>query len=501
MKGRIKKGIAFALSTVLLVTFLVLTNFVGICPQKVFASSPVQVISNGVDLITAINNASTDSDNPTRIELGDDFDCSTDEIVVNPLGYVVLNLGGKTLTVNNCIDVYGNLTVEGSGTLTGVSNSGGTISVHNGGVFTLVGGNIESLSLITEAVSVGHGGSFSMSDGTISSSGRIALYIVGNATISGGTIICDEQFGAAARVLQIGTLTISGGTLQGTYRSLDILGGGQATQTGGTLIGGIDVDGNSTFNFQGGTNPAYSAISFAANGGSGTMNPQGVRNGVATSLTANSFTRDGYSFDGWKDSAGNDYADGATVNINANMTLTAQWKLNSSPASTTTSGTSTAPSSAPSTSVEEDDSNDNSRDELSKKLATAIALGGEQTIEMNDRNTLSYDVMKTLQDNPNLTLVLSYSYEGKDYNVTLPGYMVKADDSIPWYGPLYLYGNYGMISANAITATPSNRTYTVVSGDTLNRVAAKLGTSVPSLVSLNKIKNPDFIREGPVLNY
>ncbi len=174
-------------------------------------------------------------------------------------------------------------------------------------------------------------------------------------------------------------------------------------------------------------------------------------------------------------------------------------------APTSTPGTSTTPSSTPSStptsSGEEDDSNDNSRDELSKKLATAIALGGQQTIEMNDRNTLSYDVMKTLQDNPNLTLVLSYSYEGKDYNVTLPGYMVKADDSIPWYGPLYLYGNYGMISANAITATPSNRTYTVVSGDTLNRVAAKLGTSVPSLVSLNKIKNPDFISEGQVLNY
>lgn len=498
MKERIKKGIAFALSTVLLVAFLVLTNFAGICPQKVFASSPAQVVSNAGDLITAIHNASTDPDNPTLIQLGADINFSGGYIVVNPGQYVVLNLGGKTLTGNDCVDVYGNLTVEGSGTLTGDSAiSRGTIRVRDGGVFTLVGGNIENLA--TEAVSVEHGGSFSMSGGTISSSYTEPLNISGNFTISGGTVECDGPSGTAVNVWANGTLTISGGTLQGSNYSVYINGGGQATQTGGTLIGEVDVI-NGTFTFQGGTNPAYSAISFAANGGSGTMNPQGVRNGVATSLTANSFTRDGYSFDGWKDSAGNDYADGATVSINANMTLTAQWKVNSSPASTTP-GTSTTPSSAPSTSGEEDDSSNESRDELSEKLATAIALGGQQTIEMNDRNTLSYDVMKTLQDNPNLTLVLSYSYEGKDYNVTLPGYMVKADDSIPWYGPLYLYGNYGMVSANAANATPSNRTYTVVSGDTLNRVAAKLGTSVPSLVSLNKIKNPDFISEGQVLNY
>lgn len=494
MKGRIKKGFAFALSTVLLVTFLVLTDFAGICPQKAFASSPVQVISNDVDLITAINNASTDSSDPTRIQLGDDIDMTSSLIEVSSGKYVVLILGGKTLTVNT-IKVYGNLAVNGPGSIIASSNDE-LVIVEQYGVFTLSRGNLESLD--GYAVTVRPDSNFFMYEGTISNSGTgVLLSIYGNATISGGTIICDNL---AARVLQTGTLTISGGTLQGAY-SLDILSGGQVTQTGGTLIGEIGVDGSSTFNFQGGTNPAYSAISFVANGGSGTMVPQGVRNGVATSLTANSFTRDGYSFDGWKDSAGNDYADGATVNINANMTLTAQWKLNSSPASTTTPGTSTASSSAPSTSVEEDDSSNESRDELSKKLATAIALGGQQTIEMNDRNTLSYDVMKTLQDNPNLTLVLSYSYEGKDYNVTLPGYMVKADDSIPWYGPLYLYGKYGMISANAITATPSNRTYTVVSGDTLNRVAAKLGTSVPSLVSLNKIKNPDFISEGQVLNY
>lgn len=42
-------------------------------------------------------------------------------------------------------------------------------------------------------------------------------------------------------------------------------------------------------------------------------------------------------------------------------------------------------------------------------------------------------------------------------------------------------------------------TYTVVSGDTLSGIAAKFGTTVSVLVSLNGIKNPDLIYPGQVL--
>lgn len=111
--------------------------------------------------------------------------------------------------------------------------------------------------------------------------------------------------------------------------------------------------------------------------------------------------------------------------------------------------------------------------------------------------------MKTLQDNPNITLVFSYTYLDKDYKVTLPGKNVKAFDTIPWYGPMYLYGTYGMFNAQApVTSSPNaKRTYTVVPGDTLSGIAKRLGTTVRILVNLNGIKNPDFISVGQVLKY
>ena len=142
-------------------------------------------------------------------------------------------------------------------------------------------------------------------------------------------------------------------------------------------------------------------------------------------------------------------------------------------------------------------------DDLRDFLKAAIALGGEQTVYWDKGTALPYDIMKTLQDNPNITLVFSYTYLDKDYKVTLPGKNVKAFDTIPWYGPMYLYGTYGMFNAQApVTSSPNaKRTYTVVPGDTLSGIAKRLGTTVRSLVNLNGIKNPDFISVGQVLKY
>ena len=82
-------------------------------------------------------------------------------------------------------------------------------------------------------------------------------------------------------------------------------------------------------------------------------------------------------------------------------------------------------------------------DELRAKIAAAIALGGKQTVTWDQGTLLPYDIMKTLQDNPNITLVFSYRYLNKDYKVTLPGKKVKAYANIPFYGPLYLNTFYG----------------------------------------------------------
>lgn len=142
-------------------------------------------------------------------------------------------------------------------------------------------------------------------------------------------------------------------------------------------------------------------------------------------------------------------------------------------------------------------------DELREKLAVAISLGGEQTVLWDKGTALPYDIMKTLQDNPKITLVFSYTYQNVDFKVTMPGKNVKAYTTIPWYGPLYLYAYYGGRGAvqNAPKVNTANRTYTVVKGDTLTGIAIKLNTSVKSLVSLNNIKDPDKLKVGLVLKY
>ena len=73
-----------------------------------------------------------------------------------------------------------------------------------------------------------------------------------------------------------------------------------------------------------------STVTFVANGGVGSMGAQ-TENGPAT-LTANSFTRAGYTFSGWNtaaDGSGTAYVDGATYPFTSDATLYAQWAANS----------------------------------------------------------------------------------------------------------------------------------------------------------------------------
>ena len=78
-------------------------------------------------------------------------------------------------------------------------------------------------------------------------------------------------------------------------------------------------------------------VTFNANGGTGTMADQTIL-GTAN-LTANAFTREGYSFTGWNtaaDGTGTSYADKASVTLTESITLYAQWQQDAPPASTNT---------------------------------------------------------------------------------------------------------------------------------------------------------------------
>jgi len=74
----------------------------------------------------------------------------------------------------------------------------------------------------------------------------------------------------------------------------------------------------------------YFTVTFDANGGTGTMSDQA--NNVPTALTANAFTLTGYTFDGWDtdpEGGGTHYDDEATYIFDADITLYAQWMINS----------------------------------------------------------------------------------------------------------------------------------------------------------------------------
>lgn len=133
--------------------------------------------------------------------------------------------------------------------------------------------------------------------------------------------------------------------------------------------------------------------------------------------------------------------------------------------------------------------------------AIDYALSTNKIAEVFNVESLTYEEMKYLQDNPTVTLILNYVYEGREYKVVIPGKSAEADIKIPCYGPLYLYGRYGAISRKAVSINvPSENMYLIKSGDTLKKIALKFGTNVDDLLALNPyIKNRNLIYAGRTL--
>ncbi len=71
-----------------------------------------------------------------------------------------------------------------------------------------------------------------------------------------------------------------------------------------------------------------STIKFDANGGTGTMNKQIVKNNVSTKLQSNTFTKRGYDFKEWNtksDGSGTVYKDGGNIKTTSGIILYAMW--------------------------------------------------------------------------------------------------------------------------------------------------------------------------------
>lgn len=118
-------------------------------------------------------------------------------------------------------------------------------------------------------------------------------------------------------------------------------------------------------------------------------------------------------------------------------------------------------------------------------------------IHMQDVNTLASNEVRQLL-NRGLTLEMEYTYEGIDYKVRIPA-GASMDDSISWYGPLYLAQHYGVDNAQAQTADTA--AYMVKKGDTLSRIARTNGMTLGELAAKNpQIKNLNRIVPGQIIN-
>ncbi|MDL1926765.1 hypothetical protein FBQ79_10925 [Anaerolineae bacterium AMX1] len=123
------------------------------------------------------------------------------------------------------------------------------------------------------------------------------------------------------------------GALATTSRTGYAFAGWFTAETGGTEVTAATIVSNTADHtlYAHWTINAY-AVTFKANGGSGSMSNQTGNYNTTAPLTLNAFTRTGYAFTGWNTQAnggGTPYANGANYTFIANITLYAQWSANS----------------------------------------------------------------------------------------------------------------------------------------------------------------------------
>ncbi|MCM1325155.1 MAG: LysM peptidoglycan-binding domain-containing protein [Bacteroidales bacterium] len=117
------------------------------------------------------------------------------------------------------------------------------------------------------------------------------------------------------------------------------------------------------------------------------------------------------------------------------------------------------------------------------------------TVKITGLNTLSNGMMKALLARKDVTLVMEYTYGGKNYTVVIPA-GAAVDNDIPWYGPLYLAGYYGNGGSPA-----AGSVYSVQSGDTMSKIAKINRMTLAQLAAKNpQIRNINLIRVGQKIN-
>lgn len=133
------------------------------------------------------------------------------------------------------------------------------------------------------------------------------------------------------------------------------------------------------------------SVTFEANGGDGVMLPQGMVKGRATALSANTFTRESYSFSGWGTAPSGSvaYTNGQTVTLNDNITLYAIWSNGSSSGGSSGGGSSSSTVTVP---VSGEDATVNVQVEVKGETATIKNADVDKVINAKDVGTVTIDV-------------------------------------------------------------------------------------------------------------
>ncbi len=306
--------------------------------------------------------------------------------------YCVSNSGSiGTITGTSSFSSNGSycLSNASSGSITEISGgsfTSGSIVLYNAGSITdITNGSFTTTGASSYCVSnASTGGIGTITGGSFSSKGSYCVSMLANSTI--GTITGGSFFSTTSRAINCaGTITeISGGVFQGGGDYAVVASGGANKGVIGTISGGTFTATKSTgkalYNtnsasntvlsggyFKGGegtaaaaihgssytypegktlsssttTSPdtnvdgyyyiaAFVTVSFNANGGVGTMEPQTVEAGLPTALTPNAFTNS-IGFIGWATSAEDAetgtfvYTDGQEVTLTESLTLYAVW--------------------------------------------------------------------------------------------------------------------------------------------------------------------------------
>lgn len=153
-----------------------------------------------------------------------------------------------------------------------------------------------------------------------------------NANGGSGSTVSGSHTYDAAKALTVNGFTRTGFTFAGWAASA----GGAAAYSDGQNVLNLTAVKNATVSLYAVWTPHTCTVDYNANGGSGSTDSSSHTYGVAITLTANGFTKTGYTFAGWAISAGGAviYSDGQNVvNLTAvngaTITLYAVWTTNS----------------------------------------------------------------------------------------------------------------------------------------------------------------------------